>query len=53
LTSRTTPYFHNGSVDTFKEAVRIISKYQIGDVAAFLKVFEGKNSRKVTLLIIG
>ncbi|HIP17992.1 MAG TPA: c-type cytochrome [Sulfurovum sp.] len=49
--TKTAPYFHNGSVDTLEEAVRIMSKYQvgdeftkeqIGDVVAFLKTLEGK-----------
>ncbi len=48
--TRTAPYFHNGSVDKIEEAVRIMSKYQIGDeftpeqiddVVAFLKTLEG------------
>ena len=47
----TSPYFHNGSVKSLEEAVRIMSKYQIGDefspqqikdVVAFLKTLEGK-----------
>jgi cytochrome c peroxidase len=47
----TAPYFHNGSVKELKEAVRIMSKYQIGqeftpeqieDIVAFLKTLEGK-----------
>jgi cytochrome c peroxidase len=48
--TKTAPYFHNGSVDTLEEAVRIMSKYQLGnefskkdisDVVAFLKTLEG------------
>ena len=47
----TSPYFHNGSVKSLEEAVRIMSKYQIGDefspqqikdVVAFFKTLEGK-----------
>jgi len=49
--SRTAPYFHNGSVKELKEAVRIMSKYQIGDeftpkqiddMVAFLKTLDGE-----------
>jgi cytochrome c peroxidase len=49
--SKTAPYFHNGSVDKLEEAVRIMSKYQLGrefskdeisDVVAFLKTLDGK-----------
>ena len=49
--TKTAPYFHNGSVEKIEEAVRIMSKYQIGDefspkqiedVVAFLKTLEGK-----------
>jgi cytochrome c peroxidase len=49
--SKTAPYFHNGSVKELKEAVRIMSKYQIGDeftpkqiddVVAFLKTLDGE-----------
>jgi cytochrome c peroxidase len=48
--SRTAPYFHNGTVKELKEAVRIMSKYQIGkefdaaqidDMVTFLKTLEG------------
>ncbi|HFD13994.1 MAG TPA: c-type cytochrome [Epsilonproteobacteria bacterium] len=48
--TRTAPYFHNGTVDKIEEAVRIMSKYQLGDefsqeeiadVVAFLKTLEG------------
>jgi cytochrome c peroxidase len=48
---RTSPYFHNGVVKDLHEAVRIMSKYQIGhefnksqidDVVAFLKSLNGK-----------
>jgi cytochrome c peroxidase len=48
--TKTAPYFHNGSVEKLEEAVRIMSKYQIGneftpdqidDVVAFLKTLEG------------
>jgi cytochrome c peroxidase len=48
--SRTAPYFHNGAVKELKEAVRIMSKYQIGnefnstqidDVVEFLKTLDG------------
>ena len=48
--SKTAPYFHNGSIKELKEAVRIMSKYQIGDefspeeisdVVAFLKTLDG------------
>jgi len=49
--SKTAPYFHNGAVDKLEEAVRIMSKYQIGDeftaeqiddVVAFLKTLDGE-----------
>ncbi len=49
--TKTAPYFHNGSVKELKEAIRIMSKYQIGkeftpkqikDVEAFLKTLEGE-----------
>ena len=48
--NKTAPYFHNGSVKELEEAVRIMSKYQIGDeftpgqiddVVAFLKSLDG------------
>ncbi len=48
--SRTAPYFHNGAVEDLKEAVHIMSKYQLGraftpaqidDVVAFLKSLDG------------
>ncbi len=48
--TKTAPYFHNGSVEKLEEAVRIMSKYQIGqeftekqiaDVVAFFKTLEG------------
>ncbi len=48
--TRTAPYFHNGAVEKIEEAVRIMSKYQLGneftpeqidDVVAFLKTLEG------------
>ncbi len=49
--TKTAPYFHNGAVKELKEAIRIMSKYQIGDefnskeiedVEAFLKSLEGE-----------
>ena len=49
--SKTSPYFHNGSVDKLEEAVRIMSKYQLGNefnkkdidaVVAFLKTLDGE-----------
>ncbi len=49
--TKTAPYFHNGSIEKLEEAVRIMSKYQIGqefnkeqidDVVAFLKTLEGE-----------
>ena len=49
--SKTAPYFHNGSVNKLEEAVRIMSKYQLGnefnqkdieDVVAFLKALDGE-----------
>ena len=52
--TKTAPYFHNGAVDKLEEAVRIMSKYQLGDefnatqiedVVAFLKTLEGKPVR--------
>jgi cytochrome c peroxidase len=48
--AKTAPYFHNGAVKELKEAVRIMSKYQLGDefspkeideVVAFLKTLGG------------
>ena len=48
--ARTAPYFHNGAVKELEEAVRIMSKYQLGneftkeeidDVVAFLKSLSG------------
>ncbi len=48
--TKTAPYFHNGAVDKLEEAVRIMSKYQLGneftkeqidDVVAFLNTLEG------------
>ena len=48
--SKTAPYFHNGSVEKLEEAVRIMSKYQVGDeftpeqiddMVAFLKTLDG------------
>ncbi len=48
--TKTSPYFHNGKVEKIEEAVRIMSKYQVGneftpeqidDVVAFLKTLEG------------
>ncbi|MEA3455576.1 MAG: cytochrome c peroxidase [Campylobacterota bacterium] len=49
--NKTAPYFHNGSVKELKEAVRIMSKYQVGkeftpeqidDVVEFLKTLDGE-----------
>jgi len=49
--TKTAPYFHNGSVDKLEEAIRIMSKYQIGDefnkiqiadVVAFFKTLDGE-----------
>jgi len=49
--SKTAPYFHNGAIETLEEAVRIMSKYQLGDefskediddVVAFLKTLDGE-----------
>ena len=49
--TKTAPYFHNGSTEKLEEAVRIMSKYQIGneftpeeidDMVAFLKTLEGE-----------
>jgi len=49
--TKTAPYFHNGSVEKLEEAIRIMSKYQVGDeftpeqiddVAAFLKTLDGE-----------
>jgi len=48
--TKTSPYFHNGAVEKIEEAVRIMSKYQLGneftpaqidDMVAFLKTLEG------------
>ncbi len=49
--TKTAPYFHNGAEEKLEEAVRIMSKYQVGqefnrtqiaDVVAFLKSLEGE-----------
>jgi len=49
--TETAPYFHNGMVKDLKEAIRIMSKYQIGeefnpkqisDVEAFFKTLKGE-----------
>ncbi|MBU1667147.1 c-type cytochrome [bacterium] len=49
--SKTAPYFHNGAVKELGEAVRIMSKYQIGneftpkqieEVVAFLETLDGE-----------
>ena len=49
--TKTAPYFHNGAVEKLEEAVRIMSKYQLGnefskeqidDVVAFLKTLDGE-----------
>ena len=49
--SQTAPYFHNGAIKELKEAVRIMSKYQVGreftpgqidDVVEFLKTLDGE-----------
>ncbi len=49
--SKTAPYFHNGSIKELEEAVRIMSKYQVGkeftpeqidDMVAFLKTLDGE-----------
>ncbi len=49
--TKTAPYFHNGAVKDLKEAIRIMSKYQIGDefnkqqiddMVEFFKTLEGE-----------
>jgi cytochrome c peroxidase len=49
--TKTAPYFHNGMVTDLKEAIRIMSKYQVGeeftpaqieDMLAFFKTLEGE-----------
>lgn len=49
--SKTAPYFHNGAIKELNEAVRIMSKYQVGreftpeqidDVVEFLKTLDGE-----------
>ncbi|MFK5975658.1 MAG: cytochrome c peroxidase [Sulfurovum sp.] len=49
--TKTAPYFHNGAVDKLEEAVRLMSKYQLGyefdkaqiaDVVEFLKTLDGE-----------
>jgi len=49
--AQTSPYFHNGAIKELEEAVRIMSKYQLGnefnttqikDVVEFLKTLSGK-----------
>jgi cytochrome c peroxidase len=48
--TKTSPYFHNGSVDKIKKAVEIMGRHQLGlnlsnkqidDIVAFLKTLEG------------
>ena len=48
--TKTSPYFHNGVIKELKEAIRIMSKYQLGDeftpaeiqdVVEFFKTLEG------------
>ncbi len=48
--TKTAPYFHNGAVKDLKEAIRIMSKYQVGDeftpkeiedMVEFFKTLEG------------
>jgi len=48
--TKTSPYFHNGSVDKIKEAVEIMGRHQLGlnltskqidEIVAFLKTLEG------------
>ena len=48
--TKTSPYFHNGSVDKIRKAVEIMGKHQLGlnltnsqidDIVAFLKTLEG------------
>ena len=48
---KTGPYFHDGSVDTFEQAVVVMAKHQLGreltkmqvyDIVAFLKTLTGK-----------
>jgi len=50
--TKTAPYFHNGVVKDLKEAVRVMSKYQLGDefsrediydIVAFLKTLEAED----------
>lgn len=49
--AKTAPYFHNGSVDTLDEAVRVMAKVQlnktlkeeeVADIVAFLKTLSGE-----------
>ncbi len=49
--ARTSPYFHNGAIKDLHGAVRIMSKYQLGneftpkeinDTVAFLKTLNGE-----------
>jgi len=56
--TKTSPYFHNGSVDKIRKAVEIMGRHQVGinltntqidDIVAFLKTLEGnviKQSKK-------
>ena len=48
--TKTSPYFHNGSIQKIREAVEIMAKYQLGmsltdkqtdEIVAFLKALEG------------
>lgn len=50
--TQTAPYFHDGSVETLEEAIRLMAKHQLGkkvgdrfihDVKAFLGALKGKN----------
>ncbi len=52
--TKTAPYFHDGSVLTLEEAIRLMAKHQLGkevghgfirDVKAFLGSLEGKSSK--------
>lgn len=53
---RTAPYFHDGSVETLEEAVRLMGKHQLGeeltpdvvaDVAAFLRALDGEPDNRL------
>ncbi|MEW8223352.1 MAG: cytochrome-c peroxidase, partial [Candidatus Thiodiazotropha taylori] len=54
LAAVNSPYFHDGSVTTLDEAIRVMGRYQLGreipdedirDIVAFLHTLVGRHSR--------